>query len=91
MTAEWNLANGTSTVCGTGIASGTPGSTYEGIYQIEYIDEKGASTGRYELRILEAGKIFKLEWYRDGEIRCNGIGMMLGDSLIAGWSKVTTP
>ncbi len=91
MGARWNLAFGSHTVFGTGRATGTPGSDYEGIYQIEYFDAAGASAGTYELRIRNEGGTFKLEWYEEGALRCNGIGMMLGETLIAGWHKTVTP
>lgn len=88
LTAEWQFENETQVVGGTGEATGSPGASYAGEYQITYY-VGDTPDGPYDLTISEENNYFMLSWYQNGELKYSGIGMLNGPFLVAGWKSTT--
>ena len=85
-TAKWQFENETEVVGGTGTATGSPGASYAGEYEITYYVEDKPD-GPYKLIIEEENDYFKLSWYQDDELKYSGIGLLNGPFLAAGWKS----
>src|SRR5512138_2867998 len=85
LTAQWcHLLAGV----GTGKAIGGPAEGFAGRYHIHYFDDKGNEVAARELEIDKMGDYYELSWIYQGAIRGKGIGMEVGDSLVAGWRDI---
>jgi hypothetical protein len=87
MTAEWCFIFDNKLMKGTGKATGGSGEKYSGKYFITYYNSKGIEAGSYNLIIKEADNFYFLQWFQDEVLKYSGIGMLSGNSLIAGWKK----
>jgi len=89
LSADWHLEINSKFIGGTGKAIGEPGKKFEGKYIINYFDFEGNKSNPYELFIKRKEKVYILEWYQEGKLKCSGIGMLHdNNSLIAGWKNM---
>ncbi len=83
--ADWAQSDThTGAVC-AGQAVGGPSSGFAGDYVITYKDEQGLAADPLDFSIREQGSLFHLTWKRDGMLMNTGIGVLCGDTLVAGW------
>jgi hypothetical protein len=87
MTANWHFRLDNILMKGTGKATGEPGEKYSGKYFITYYNSRGIEAGSYDLIINEQNDLYFLQWFQDKSLKYSGIGMLSGNSLIAGWKK----
>ncbi len=87
MEASWNYAAENKVHSGTGKATGEPGDQYSGEYIITYYDSAGENPDTNKLIIKEEQNYYLLEWFKNGKLSASGVGMLEGNSLVAGWEK----
>jgi hypothetical protein len=87
MTADWRFIFDDKHMQGTGKATGESGEKYSGKYLITYYNSKGIEAGSYNLIINEVNNFYFLQWFQDKALKYSGIGMLSGNSLVAGWKK----
>lgn len=85
LNAKWSSLKGTVITTGTGIATGQKGSQYEGVYQIQYYDDFGAPTSKFELKIEKNNDQYLIYWIQDEKVKYYGIGLIENGKLNAGW------
>jgi hypothetical protein len=85
--AIWFYHNDGQFFAGTGIATGMPGNTFIGEYNITYYTDGSKDSSNFELVITKKGDQFMLEWFQDEVLKCVGIGCVAGDVLTAGWRE----
>ncbi len=71
---------------GTGQLTGGPVSGVEGMYNALYFDEQGKEKFSLELTVSNEDGHYALIWTLDGETICTGLGKLVGDSLVAGYT-----
>ena len=71
---------------GTGRLTGGPVSGVEGIYKALYFDEQGKEKFSLELTVRNEDDHYALNWTLDGETISTGLGKLVGDSLVAGYT-----
>jgi len=81
--AQWSHSTNGS---GTGRLTGGPASGVEGIYKALYFDEQGKEKFSLNLTIRNQGDQYALAYTLDGETICTGLGKLVGDSLVAGYT-----
>ncbi len=73
---------------GTGFATGGPVDGFEGLYQIQYFDEKGNLLAERELDIRKDGNCFNVSWLNNGELTAYGIGLENSEGLSVGYRDI---
>lgn len=73
---------------GTGIATGGSADGFEGLYQIQYFDEKGNLQAECELGIRKDGNCYRVLWLKNGELKAYGIGLENSEGLSVGYRDI---
>lgn len=87
LNAKWNLRTEKGFISGTGLAEGPAGSSYSGEYSIIYHNSDGSDSGPFILKISEKDGNYLLNWFRNENKVCTGLGMLHNNVLIAGWKN----
>jgi len=75
-------------VLSSGIALGDTSDGFAGSFKIRYYEPNGEplkDQRPYDLSIIPNGEVMDMRWSRDGKVNLVGIGIALGDQLIASY------
>jgi hypothetical protein len=75
---------------GSGIARGDTADGFCGVFEVQYYEPWGETAIRpYELTVTKNGEVRDLKWRRDGKVVLVGIGIELGEQMIASYWRPT--
>lgn len=83
--AKWTSLKESGIKTGTGNAMGAKGSQFEGDYQIQYYNNAGEPTSKFDLKIEKNNEKYLIYWIQNEEVKYYGIGQIENGKLIAGW------
>jgi hypothetical protein len=85
----YSTRTGEPKVLGTGVARGDTSNGFCGVFEIRYYEPDGEPASRiprpYELTITRQDEVRNMTWRRDGKTVLVGIGIEIGDQLIASY------
>jgi hypothetical protein len=83
--AKWSHSTNGS---GTGRLTGGPSGEFAGSYQAIYFDDQGNEKFSLDLNVQNKGDHYELIWSMMGETVTIGIGTVVNDTLVVGYSFV---